>query len=133
MVCFYFNLPWTQGQTVFAEESQGKGTPNGTSCRIFERVTECFLAAVGVQPEACASYVPHFLPLYADVLLSLSSPQVTSMRAKSRSFLVKFLARVMCCHVYKQQQWDWEDRLGKLPILPKCWNPALPVSNTVLR
>lgn len=99
-----------------AEEEQIVHSPNGTSCRIFERSTESVLAAIGVQPEVCASYIPHFLPLYTDVLLSLDTAQTHAMRSKTRSLLVKFLARVLCCHVYKSQQWEWEERLGETHV-----------------
>ena len=96
-----------------AEEEQGPETPNGVSSRIFERVTECVLAGIGVQPEACAAYIPHFLPLYTQIILSLEAAQLHAMRPKSRSLLIRFMARVLCCHVYRQLSWDWEDHIGE--------------------
>lgn len=96
----------------YADDEEDASTANGISSRLFERITECVLAAVNVQAEACASYIPHFLALYTDIVLSLDTPRVHSMRTKSRTIIVKFLARVLTCHVYKMQ-WGWEERLGE--------------------
>lgn len=85
---------------------------DGVISRIFERVSECLLAALNVQPEACASYVPQLLPLYAEIALSLDASHIHTMRSKSRLLIVKVLARILCCQVFKQVLWSWEEHLG---------------------
>ena len=103
-----------------AEEVKDNDSHNAISSRILERITECLLAAVAVQPEAVASYIPHFLPLYTEIVLSMDVARMHAMRSQTRILIVRFLARVLSCHVYKQRLLGWEDQIGRglVPLQP---------------
>ena len=75
---------------------------------------------MNVQPEAVASYIPHFLPLYTDIVLSMDVARMHAMRSKTRLLIVRLLARVLSCHVYKQRMYGWEERLGRGHVCLKC-------------